>query len=334
MKNKSIVVTSINQPTKALIEIASKLPEHDFNFIVIGDSRSPDDFKLENCVFYSLERQLKLDFKYAQACPIKHYARKNIGYLLSMQNGASVIIETDDDNIPNATFWEERKDKFVAPCLVNKGWVNAYKYFTDINIWPRGFLLDKIHTPIVPYEELPQQECYCPIQQGLADLNPDVDAIYRLVLPLPISFRQDREIIFSQGSWCPFNSQNTTWFSSAYPLLYLPYYCSFRMTDILRSFVAQRIAWENNWSILFHKSTVYQERNEHNLMKNFEDEVVGYLNNEKICNELMELSLKSGIENIPNNLISCYKKLRDIGVVGMEELKLLHFWLEDISQYV
>ena len=106
------------------------------------------------------------------------------------------------------------------------------------------------------------------------------------------------------------------------------------MTDILRSFVAQRIAWENNWSILFHKSTVYQERNEHNLMKNFEDEVVGYLNNEKICNELMELSLKSGIENIPNNLISCYKKLRDIGVVGMEELKLLHFWLEDISQYV
>ena len=31
-------------------------------------------------------------------------------------------------------------------------------------------------------------ESDCPIQQGLADRNPDVDAIYRLILPLPFSF--------------------------------------------------------------------------------------------------------------------------------------------------
>jgi hypothetical protein len=332
MKNKSIVITSINQLTKSLVEIASKSLANNFHFIVIGDSKSPENFHLENCDFYSLDRQLKLDFKYSKACPVKHYARKNIGYLISIKNKASVIVETDDDNIPMAGFWEERKHTVSSTYSENGGWVNAYKYFSDENIWPRGFLLNKIHTPIVPYEKLPKRESYCPIQQGLADLNPDVDAIYRLILPLPINFRQDREILLSKGSWCPFNSQNTTWFPDAYPLLYLPYYSSFRMTDIWRSFIAQRIAWENNWSILFHKATVYQERNEHNLMKDFEDEVVGYVNNEVICKELMQLPLSAGVENIADNLRVCYKKLIDIGVVGNEELQLLDFWLEDISE--
>ena len=54
-----------------------------------------------------------------------------------------------------------------------------------------------------------------------------------------------------------------------YPLLYLPAYCSFRMTDIWRSFVAQRIAWENGWRLLFHGPTMEQERNVHDLMKDF-----------------------------------------------------------------
>ena len=44
------------------------------------------------------------------------------------------------------------------------------------------------------------------------------------------------------------------------------------MTDIWRSFVAQRIAWANGWAILFHEPTVWQDRNEHNLMRDFRDE--------------------------------------------------------------
>ncbi|MBV5271274.1 MAG: DUF288 domain-containing protein, partial [Afipia sp.] len=79
--------------------------------------------------------------------------------------------------------------------------------------------------------------------------NPDVDAIYRLTLPLPQSFREEQPVALGRNVWCPFNSQNTTWWKEAAPLLYLPSFCSFRMTDIWRSFVAQRIAWENGWHI-------------------------------------------------------------------------------------
>ena len=95
---------------------------------------------------------------------------------------------------------------------------------------------------------MPAQTVACPIQQGLADGNPDVDAIFRLVLPLPMNFGRKPPIALCRGAWCPFNSQNTSWWPAAYPLLYLPAYCSFRMTDIWRSFVAQRICWENGWS--------------------------------------------------------------------------------------
>jgi hypothetical protein len=210
--------------------------------------------------------------------------------------------------------------------------MNAYKYFTDEPIWPRGLHLEAVKSPIPDFESLKVGETDCPIQQGLANENPDVDAIYRLIGKLPLSFRSDRQIALGHGTWCPFNSQNTTWWPDAFGLLYLPSYCSFRMTDIWRSFVAQRIAWENKWSILFSPATVWQERNEHNLMKDFEDEVPGYLNNAKICQALESLKLKPGIENIASNQKKCYEKLVELSVVGKEELPLIEAWNSDLKK--
>jgi hypothetical protein len=142
------------------------------------------------------------------------------------------------------------------------GWVNVYRYFTEEKIWPRGFALERAGDGVPAYESLKAAEIYCPIQQNLVDDNPDVDAVYRLVLPLPQSFEKGHKVALRKGSWCPFNSQNTAWRPEAFAILYLPSYCSFRMTDIWRSFVAQRIAWENGWGILFGEATMRQERNE------------------------------------------------------------------------
>jgi hypothetical protein len=181
------------------------------------------------------------------------------------------------------------------------------------------------------FESLKLKDADCPIQQGLADENPDVDAIYRLVEELPQSFRNDRRVVLGEGSWCPFNSQNTTWWADAFPLLYLPAYCSFRMTDIWRSFVAQRICWEQGWGVLFHEPTVWQERNEHNLMRDFRDEVPGYLHNAAICEALAGLKLAPGVERLGENLLVCYEKLVEMSLVGPEELPLLAAWLEDLA---
>jgi hypothetical protein len=172
----------------------------------------------------------------------------------------------------------------------------------------------------------------CPIQQGLADENPDVDAVYRLTYPLPINFELEAKLALGKNAWSPFNSQNTYWFKEAFALMYLPSYCSFRMTDIWRSYVAQRIAWECGWSVLYHEPTVWQQRNEHNLMKDFEDEIPGYTNNFNICKELQSIVLKPGQANINENLITCYQKLIDINVIGKEEMILLKAWISDITK--
>ena len=47
------------------------------------------------------------------------------------------------------------------------------------------------------------------------------------------------------------------------------------MTDIWRSFVAQRVIHQGH-GILFHGRTVWQERNEHDLHRDFIDELPGY----------------------------------------------------------
>jgi hypothetical protein len=155
---------------------------------------------------------------FARQCPIRSYARKNIGYLLAMRAGASVLIETDDDNFPRADFWASRQRKQLARLMSDTGWVNIYRYFTEAKMWPRGLPLESINSPLPEYDALAEEEVGCPIQQGLTDENPDVDAIYRLALPLPQSFRTDRRVALGDNSWSPLNSQNTTWWSDAFPL--------------------------------------------------------------------------------------------------------------------
>ena len=91
--------------------------------------------------------------------------------------------------------------------------------------------------------------------------------------------------------------------------MYLPSYTTFRMSDIWRSLIAQRICWENNWRILFSKSTAIQLRNIHNLMNDFKDEIPGYLQNKNIVNYLEQLKLRKGIKNINKNLLKCYQFL-------------------------
>jgi hypothetical protein len=331
MKNNPfLVITSIAGREHPVIQqFAALAPEHNIPFILIGDTGSPDSFKLEGCDFYSIERQRRLDFKLVKGLPAGHYARKNIGYLIAAARNAGVIIETDDDNFPYPGFWDER-EKIQPACLIqDQDWVNVYKYFTEKNIWPRGFPLDRIRSepPALAAETLADS----PIQQGLADRNPDVDAIYRMILPLPVQFGAHRPVALGRQSVCPFNSQNTAWFREAFPLMYLPSLCSFRMTDIWRSFVAQRICWENGWSVLFHHATVWQERNGHSLTADFSDEIQGYLHNHAIVESLKRLELKPGAGNIPENMLLCYEQFIRMNLIGPAEIKLVEAWLADVS---
>jgi hypothetical protein len=378
----TLVVTSIAASAHPILrELARGAGEAGWRFVVIGDTKSPAQFSLAGCEFLSVDDQHQWGdrhaLRYAKACPTRHYARKNIGYLEAIRAGTRVIVETDDDNIPAGGAIGHRalgigesagltgEDWFYgsrsaskrvrvvtsAPTTDAKGnrvasWVNAYQYFTkpataspgahanEPAIWPRGLALDWIARSAPALREAAPREVTCPIQQGLADDNPDVDAIYRLCRALPFVFERGESVALGEGAWCPFNSQNTTWFPEAFPLLYLPALCSFRMTDIWRSFVAQRVCWANGWSVLFHRATVRQERNDHNLMRDFEDEISGYTKNDKIASTLAALDLPAGEQHVGSNLRRCYEALIAKGFLPQDEIVLVDAWLYDLARVV
>lgn len=330
LPSTALVITSIAAPNTALKIFASGCQAHNLDFIVVGDVKSPTDFRLEGCDFWDMDRQKSLPYQLSKILPEGHYARKNLGYLIAMDRGAETIIETDDDNSPLDVFWEKRQVEQSVQVVAHQGWVNIYRFFADRPIWPRGYPLECVQSPDTDIETR-AAIAHCPIQQGLADGNPDVDAVYRLVMPLPVSFKEAPPIALEKGCWAPFNSQNTTWFREAFPLLYIPYHCSFRMCDIWRSFIVQRICWENDWHVMFHGATVYQERNEHDLIQDFRDEVPGYLNNSQICKALSDLGLKGGIKHLGDDLKSCYEVLIKFGHVGKGEIPLINAWIEDVA---
>ncbi len=327
----SLVITSISSPNKVLIKLADGCVQHNYDFIVLGDIKSPSKFKLKGCGFYSINRQHKTGFKYAELCPEGHYVRKNIGYLLAIQKGANVIVETDDDNEPYDRFWDKPLLTYHAPTARKTGWLNCFRYFTSEKIWPRGFPLTKISDPLPSLDTFSFQTTKCPIQQGLSDGIPDLDSIGHRTVPLPLYFENNKNIVLKSGSWCPFNSQNTTWLKEAFPLMYLPACVSSRLTDIWRSFIAQRIAWANNWGILFHEPTMLHKRNKHNYDDDYAEERPMYLLNEKMCEELSSLPLKSGVNNLETNLLLCYERLIKTGIIDKMELDLLKTWLSDLK---
>ena len=104
----AIVVTSINAPNAALRALAEGSSEHGFEFIVCGDTKSPQGFSLQGCRYLTVEDQVGTGLRFAKVCPVRTYARKNIGYLVAISGGAKLIVETDDDNLPRPGFFSAR----------------------------------------------------------------------------------------------------------------------------------------------------------------------------------------------------------------------------------
>jgi hypothetical protein len=316
--NNFCVITTINPVTEAIKHW------HDLfgrNLIVVGDRKTPDNWNYENT-----------NYIYPYKQPFDHYARKNFGYIEAMRNGATCIYDTDDDNRPNAE-WKIRTKETRASKSYGEGWFNAYEPMTKTAIWPRGFPLSKIKGSGQIFGD--REPVVSSIQQGLADGEPDVDAIYRLIFENKNEFKYQRSIYLDKNTWCPINSQSTWWFPDAFPLMYLPVNCSFRCTDIYRGLIAQRCLWAINQGVTFHSpSEVFQDRNEHDLMKDFADEVHMYLNVEKIAEILSGLDLQLGEEYVCANLIWCYCELIDHNIFPKEELGSVQQWVEDYENIV
>jgi hypothetical protein len=329
------VITTIQKPTRAVVKLVQKLADCGGLLVVAGDQKGPPHFRsrrfAEDCHvnFLSLTDQQTSEFELARKLPVASYSRKNVAYLHAIAAGADCLYETDDDNSPLDS-WQLRSEFVSAARSVeptNRRWVNAYRYFSNELIWPRGFPLSEIRSD-VPETRL-VAGMRSPIQQGLANGSPDVDAVWRLILDRNFAFNDGASVMLEAENWCPFNTQSTWWWPIAYPLLYLPSYCSFRTCDIWKSFIAQRCLWELGYGITFHAPEVFQDRNQHDLERDFADEVPGYMRNKEIANVLSPLQLRSGEAQIGGNLHRCYEALVAASIFPPAELELVELWLEN-----
>jgi hypothetical protein len=317
------VVTTINEPTKAIEKLQERFGS---NLIVIGDDKTPESWVYKNVRYVPTSEQMYLNLQSVHYLPNNHYSRKNIGYLMAIKNKATVIYDTDDDNIPNDK-WAIRTVQTDACGSLSDGWYNVYDFFAENYMWPRGFSLK--HLKVFPSVGK-SRKVRSSIQQGLSDGEPDVDAIWRLVFGRQNKFANEKSVYLQPKAWCPFNSQSTWWFPQAYVLMYLPIYATFRMADIWRSFVAQRCLWEIGQGVTFHSpSEVLQVRNEHDLLKDLESEVPGYVHNDNIVKLLDGLYLREGLDYICQNLITCYQALISERFLPDEEILSVTAWVKD-----
>ncbi|MGE0192636.1 MAG: STELLO glycosyltransferase family protein [Planctomycetota bacterium] len=323
------VVTTIQEPTGCMQRLGPRVAAAGGRLIVIGDKKGPASFDLDGSDFFDLAEQQRLDFHLARSLPTGHYARKNLGYLLAMRAGARCIYETDDDNEP-AAGWARRTETTHARRFDGHAWMNTYRALSGELLWPRGFPLRHLHDPAT-WQDADETtlEVRSSVQQGMADGSPDVDAVWRLVLDRDVRFPDGPSRWVPPGHWHPFNSQSTWWWPLAYPLMYLPTTCAFRSTDIWRSFVAQRCLREVDQGVVHHPPEVVQLRNEHDLMRDFVDEVEVQTKSEALVALLEGLALEPGIEALEANMERCYEALCAEGLLAGEELPRVRDWLAD-----
>ena len=323
--DKWIVVTTIQYPTQALKTLAS-LP--DWHLVVVGDKKTPQDWHLENCDYLSVQTQEQLPYKIIKYLPWNHYCRKNIGYLYAIEHGAKIIYETDDDNIVLGNITYLPKLTKTLCYATDATSVNPYAHFGQPNVWPRGYPLNRITTHL-PYKLIDQQT-FIPIQQGLVNKDPDVDAIFRLTHEQEITFdANQRPVTLPANTMCPFNSQNTLFHSNAFWGLLIPITTSFRVCDIWRSYWVQRMLWDLNASLCFLPPTAVQYRNEHNLLKDFADELDVYLKAEELIKFLNQWH--STKEDFAERIKDLMNELIARNFFKPAEAELVNAWLEDLK---
>lgn len=319
-----VVITTINAKSCGILEYEGMA---DLRVLLVGDRKTPALDDGPNSEFLAVDQQASLGFMLASALPYDHYTRKNIGYLYAMRQGAKLIYDTDDDNRPMDN-WRIPDFRSNAVLSGDDRFCNVYQHFTGKKVWPRGLPLRHIRGASGFHQETASQP-NIGVWQGLADGDPDVDAIYRLVDNEAVTFERKDGVWLRPHCYCPFNSQNTFWQSRFFPLLYLPATTSFRFTDILRGYIAQRLLWEEGHHLGFMEATVFQERNAHDYMKDFADEIDVYLQTEQVVQILEELPLSGGL---PDKLRQIYRALQAASVVEAEELELVDLWLDDCSK--
>jgi len=324
-KDKCVIITTINKPTETILKHINNTA---YDVIIVGDNKTPDDYKNLNCIYLDIPSQKKLFPELSELLPYNHYCRKNLGYLYAIKKGYKIIYETDDDNIPYDNFDTILQyDNIQMITEQNNTWINIFKYFTNnAYIWPRGFplsLLKNNPNYLIRYTDKTPS-----IINGLVENDPDVDALFRIICNHQDSIKWDKNkcVLIDNKNVCVFNTQNTFWLNpELFMCLLIPCSVSFRYCDILRGIINNIILKKTNNHMMYSSPNVIQNRNEHNLISDFKSEYEMYIHNENILN-FIETNIEN-ITSVKELLFLIYNNLLVNNVITQKDVDILNKWI-------
>lgn len=223
--------------------------------------------------------------------PYKSFSRKNVGYLHAISLGACYIWDFDDDNDGSSVSLlqgivdpVETSSASQSPlgCLSSlSDAVNPYLVFgPEQYVWPRGYPIPLTKTKEFPFLSV-SGDCgdgTVDVIQILQEIDPDVDALWRLQNTLPLRWHvptvlQDGSIIaIDPKKFAPFNAQSTIVSRKAFWSLYLPFTVHGRVSDIWRSYLMQAVSPRTGSLVAFSQPSVAHYRNTHNYLADFQAE--------------------------------------------------------------
>lgn len=273
-----IVTTSINPPTKALRKFAA-LPG--WRLVVVGDLKTPKDYRLEGATYLSPEAQEAMDPELSRLIGWNCIQRRNFGFLWAAKQGAGLVATVDDDNVPY-DFWG--KDCLVGREVEVDYYDCVQPAFDPVGVtehrhlWHRGFPVQWLADR--DYSIKARRRVRADVEAGFWNGDPDVDAVCRMEHRPQVEFAS-RPFPLAASAIAPFNSQNTI-LSARMLGDYFLFPRIGRMDDIWAAFWVQ----VKGYQVVFSRASVFQERNEHDLTRDLEAEVLGYTRSHELLKAL------------------------------------------------
>jgi len=86
-----------------------------------------------------------------------------------------------------------------------------------------------------------------------------------------------------------------------------------------------------NATLVITGPTVFQDRNEHDLMRDFREEIEGYVGYERFVEVLEATPIAGGVDALLDDLRVLYAALVDAGFFTCDELPILDAWIADME---
>ncbi len=231
--------------------------------------------------------------------------RRNVAILKAFCDGADALVTVDDDNlVAEDDYFEECMRvcggpgaTLTLPAYGKRGdWFNVCRFLATANNYqfvPRGYGMSA-RADLDDGSELatgPSLTMPAAVVAGLWLGDPDVDAATRIAHRIEVTdYRLDHNFFLAPGAHAPFNSQNTILARAVIPAYFLSPRVG-RYDDIFASFVVRRIAEHLGWGICFGRPLVRQERNEHDLLRDFDLERFGMRHADSLTEDLTNVVL-------------------------------------------